>query len=257
VDSNTAQAALIWEQQEGSRVSRFREFALLTRTQVLEHCHTKQVFQGAAMQNFGKRLLLLGIVCLSCAALATTLVQMNLQQLTGNAEKVFRGRVLSIDSGSVAAGGAQLPTVTYKILVEESFKGEFAEIKEHRVAEIMMISNKTMARKGNYQRFSPLMHMPKLEIGQTYLLFTTQASKIGLSTTVGLGQGAFAIAGKPGTETAVNEFNNVGLFRGMQAPASVQSVTAARTAAAPSTLGHGPVAYSALAAQIRAIVGGK
>ena len=35
--------------------------------------------------------------------------------------------------------------------------------------------------------------MPQLAVGRTYLVFTTQPSEIGLSTTVGLGQGAFRI----------------------------------------------------------------
>ncbi|HEY1271905.1 MAG TPA: hypothetical protein VGF08_07965 [Terriglobales bacterium] len=210
------------------------------------------------MKNPGKRLLLLGFICLSSAMFATTLLQMNLQRLTGNAGKVFRGRVLSIDSGTVTAGGGQLPTVTYKILVEESFKGEFAGNEKQKVAVVTMVSNKMgNIRKGKFVRFSAFRDLPKLEIGKTYLLFTTQPSRIGLSTTVGLGQGAFRIAGKPGAETAVNEFNNAGLFRGMQAPAAAQAAPAARAAAAPSAAGSGPVAYSALAAQIRSIVGGK
>lgn len=90
------------------------------------------------MQKAGKRFLLLGVLCASCAMLATTLVQMNLTQLTDRADKVFRGRVLSIDSGSIAAGGGQIPTVTYKIVVEDSLKGDFAEVKDQKVAEIRM-----------------------------------------------------------------------------------------------------------------------
>jgi hypothetical protein len=209
------------------------------------------------MQKAGKRFLLLGMICISCAALATTLVQMNLAQLTGNADRVFRGRVLAIDSGHVAVGGGQIPTITYKIAVEETFKGEFETVKEQKVAEITMVG-KRAGKSGNQQRFSPLAHMPKLEIGQTYLLFTTRASEVGLSTTVGLGQGSFRIAGKPGSETAVNEFNNVGLFRGMAGPAGAQTQSNARiaTPAAPAS-GSGPIAYSELAAQIRSIAGGK
>jgi hypothetical protein len=210
------------------------------------------------MKRPGKRLMLLGILCLSSALFGTTLVQMNLQRLTGNAGKIFRGRVLAIDSGTVAAGGGQLQTITYKILVEEPFKGEFGGSEKQQVAVITMISNKLMKiSNGKYERFSPLINMPRLEMGQTYLLFTTQPSKIGLSTTVGLGQGAFRIAGKPGAETAVNEFNNVGLFRGMQAPAKTQAAPTTRTATVSSAADSGPVAYSELAAQIRSLVGGK
>jgi hypothetical protein len=209
------------------------------------------------MQKAGRRFLLFGFLCFSCAMLATTLLQMNLEELTGNADKVFRGRVLAIDSGHVAAGGGQLSTITYKILVEETFKGEFEEIKDRKVAEVTMISGKRTGQSGNIQRLSPLAHMPKLEIGQTYLLFTTRPSAIGLSTTVGLGQGAFHIGGKPGAETAVNEYNNVGLFRGMDAPTSMQAESTARRAAPATSSGTGPIPYADLAAQIRSLTGGK
>ena len=62
---------------------------------------------------------------------------------------------------------------------------------------------------------------------------TTPQSAIGLSTTVGLGQGCFSIFSRNKKLLAVNEFNNLGL--------GLSSV--------------GPGSYSELADAIRALVG--
>ena len=97
--------------------------------------------------------------------------------------------------------------------------------------------------------------MPELAIGQTYLVFTTQPSAIGLSAIVGLGQGAFRIEQVGKDEVAVNEVNNSGLFRDMTAP----SAPAARSLAAPPhppvSRRSGPISYDELARQIRTVLG--
>ena len=79
---------------------------------------------------------------------------------------------------------------------------------------------------------------------------TTRPSRVGLSTTVGLGQGAFRITGKGEAEQAVNEFQNANLGGSEDlaaVPALVRRGAAARA---------GPIPYSELASQIRALVGG-
>jgi hypothetical protein len=83
--------------------------------------------------------------------------------------------------------------------------------------------------------------VPRLHSGKEYLLFLTAPSSVGLSAPVGLGQGAFGLVQQGKEKAAVNGVDNVGLFRGMR--------TAARFA------GRGPINYSELASQIRAILG--
>jgi hypothetical protein len=75
--------------------------------------------------------------------------------------------------------------------------------------------------------------VPRLKMGSDYLLFTTRPSEIGLSTTVGLGQGAFSVYSEDKQDWAVNEFDNMGL--GID--------------------GSGPAPYSELAAKIQARLG--
>ena len=170
---------------------------------------------------------------------ATVMLQLDLQELTGRADKIFRGTVISVKESMIEAGGGELPSVTYRIAVDEMFKGEPTVVKgDEAVVEIRMIGSLEVDKvdeNGNIH-FSPFNEVPRLSVGSDYVLFTTPESSIGLSVTVGLGQGAFSVYpvdGADGEFMAVNEFNNAGL--GLN--------------------GDGPVEYDKLGAQIRALLG--
>ncbi|MGH8195818.1 MAG: hypothetical protein ACREQ8_15685 [Woeseiaceae bacterium] len=148
---------------------------------------------------------------------ATTVLQMTLDDLTSRADRVFRGNVMSAEPGSTEVGGGSVPTVTYKLLVDERFKGDYPSGEGKVVVTVTMLGS---LKKGgdvvNGQRhFTALPDLPELSVGQDYVLFTTKPSAVGLSTTVGLGQGAFKIYMSPDREElAANELNNAGLFDG-------------------------------------------
>lgn len=167
---------------------------------------------------------------------ATMMLQLNLQELTSRADKIFSGTVIGVKEGTISAGGGELPTVTYRIAVDEMFKGDATEVKgSEAVVEVRMIGSlevdKTDANGNTH--FSAFRDVPRLSVGSDYVLFTTPESAIGLSVTVGFGQGAFSVYSDDGESMAVNEFNNAGL--GLN--------------------GDGPVEYNKLSAQIRALLG--
>jgi hypothetical protein len=161
---------------------------------------------------------------------ADMVLQMSLNDLASRAERVFRGSVVSAEPGATDVGGGSLPTVTYRVLVEEEFKGSYPSTDGKSIVTVTMVGS---PKKGDQlvngqRRLSTLPDLPELNVGENYVLFTTKPSAIGLSTTVGLGQGAFKIYLSPeGQEIAANELNNAGLF-------------------------NGPVTYSQLASAIRA-----
>jgi len=175
---------------------------------------------------------------------AATVVQMNLQEMVNRADKIFRGTVLDAREGTVTAGGGQLPVVTYRIRVDESFKGSYSNVKGMQIAEIKMVGKLKPGSASTVRSLSPLSDLPRLEVGKEYLLLTTAQSSIGLSTTVGLGQGRFSLYGKPGQEVAVNDAKNYGLFNGM-APSPTTSIPPEGQ----------PLPYSDLASLIRDLVG--
>ena len=182
-------------------------------------------------------LLLLGLA-VSVPARAELVQQMNLDELTSNAGAIYRGTVLDARSGSVEAGGGELPTVTYVILVSDLVKGQpaNADPKKGMVVELTMLGRLKPVQQdsGDIRRFDSFMSFaPKLEIDKEYLLFTTQQSSVGLSMTVGVGQGAFRFLAN---DTVVNEVNNIGLFRDLDRGAFPEA---------------GPIEYAALVERLR------
>ena len=184
------------------------------------------------------------LAVITAPAGAAMILKMNLGQLTDRAEAIFRGEVLSAEPGKIAIGGGTLPTVTYRLRVDEAFKGEF-EAKDNASPEVeitMLGTFKASARSANQTRLtSSLPEVPKLRVGESYVLFTTAPGKSGLRSPVGLGQGSFRIyAGANKTELAVNELNNLGLFAG------------AGPAQRAGQGSEGPVTYTRLATAILA-----
>lgn len=204
-------------------------------------------------QTLGFRLVAFLALCALAApaAEAATVRQMNLEQLCDNGALIVRGKVLGAKEGTVAAGGGQIPTVTYRIEVEETFKGAVQEVKGLQVAEITMLGKLRPAEGSASRLAADLVDVPRLEVGRDYLLIATAPSAIGLSTTVGLGQGAFRVTGKAGQEIATNLVNNLGLLLGMESSATGAATTGVRAA---SEEAGGPLPYSFLAGLIRDLV---
>lgn len=165
-----------------------------------------------------RALLALLLLAASAPVAATTVLKMDLDDLADRADRIFRATVLAVEPGTVPVGGGELPTVTYRLRVDEAFKGEFdAAGKEAAVVEVTVVGSlkDSPYQQGDAARFSSLPKAPRLERGGEYLLFTTAPSALGLSTTVGLGQGAFKIyLDADRQEMAVNELGNLGLFDG-------------------------------------------
>jgi hypothetical protein len=180
------------------------------------------------------------LLALALPAGATTVLQMNLEEMCNNAERIMRVTVLGSREGSIAAGGGEIPTIIYTFRVDEAFKGSFDAGKEEPTVEVQVLGTFKSISAGGAERLFNLADMPRFEIGHDYLILTTQPSAIGLSTTVGLNQGLFKVSGRPGEEVVVNGNDNVGLFRGLDAPGGQAA---------------GPLPYSVLADEIRDIVG--
>ncbi|MGI9271062.1 MAG: hypothetical protein ACR2QT_04760 [Woeseiaceae bacterium] len=167
---------------------------------------------------------------------ATSVEHLNLEDMSAKADKIFRGTVISIAPGTVEAGGAELPTVTYTLKVDESFKGEYIIEKDDiRLVKVTMITDaKADPSSSGVRKLGFFRDVPQLTVGGDYLLFTSAESSIGLSTTIGLGQGCFDVSGG----AALNRAGNVGLFQN----------------AATAGPAKGPLAYDDLSSRIRSIL---
>lgn len=175
---------------------------------------------------------LLGLVLLAGPGLYASMVRMmDLGELCNRAGMIFRGTVVDVTTGTLEVGGGELPTVTYRVRVDETFKGDFSDAKDGAAfVEVRMLGEVKDVLVGNLRRFSKLPKLPQLTPGQEYVLMTTTPGPTGLSTTVGIGQGCFDLFYDDKVEMAVNELGNQGLY-------------------------DGPVAYDQLADDIRAHLG--
>jgi hypothetical protein len=179
-----------------------------------------------------------GLIAASFATLpradATTVKHFDLPRMTASAARVFRGTVTDVRPGTVNVGGGQLATTVYRIRVTETFKGEFATVKDITYADVEMIgSAKAGAERDGARHFSVFRDMPRLERGRDYLLFLTAESSVALSSPVGLAQGCFDIDTSIPSEPTANRANNAGLV---------------------ADVAKGPLPYAELAERVRNIV---
>jgi hypothetical protein len=181
---------------------------------------------------------------------AVNVRQMSLPELVANADRIVRGTVIAGDDTTVTAGGGQLPAMAYRIRVAETLKGAAAA---SGLLDVRLLARPKAAPAGSLRRGTVLQDVPEFRVGQEYLFLLTRPSAVGLSTTVGLGQGLFELRGRDGEEVAVNGANNVGLFGrpGAAAAAAPTPGATARSSAARSS--GGPIPYGTLASEIRAL----
>lgn len=161
-------------------------------------------------------LALISVGLASMTATAALVMQMGMADLVANADKVFRGTVIAREPGTVSAGGSEFSTVIYTVRVDDALKGNFGSGKDAAVVELTMLGSlKKDTQTGDVRHVSALNLNPDLSVGREYVLFTTSASAIGLSTTVGLNQGLFRVFNNAqGREMTANGLGNQGLFDG-------------------------------------------
>src|SRR5262245_59632016 len=87
-------------------------------------------------------------LCLSASAglEASTVMQLNLGESVQRADLIYRGTVLSVKADTVEVGGGQLPITVYRLRVDESFRGDFTEVKGMRIAELRTLGKLTTVR---------------------------------------------------------------------------------------------------------------
>lgn len=175
------------------------------------------------------------VLLISIPASATTVLELNLEEMVSRSGDIFRGTIEDFRTGTIEVGGGTLPTVTYVVRIDEILKGASSD-KPRTTIEFTMIGTvkEQASPVDGMARFSPLPELPEYEIGRDYLILLTPESSIGLRTSVGLAQGSFVIFNQDHEEVALNGLGNTNLGSGLS----------------------GPVRYEDLAAMIRGLVAG-
>lgn len=169
-------------------------------------------------------------------------VQRNLAQLTGRADVIVRGRVLSAKFEQHPQLH-NLNTVVVSLRVKEVLKGSAPATYTFRqyVWDIRDTFNTAGYRKG-----------------QELLLLMNRPSQFGLTSPVGLEQGRFRILhDSAGAATAINGRGNAGLFADIPAQVQARRITLSAGASKMIRVRHGAVRADDLSEVIRALVGKK
>lgn len=149
------------------------------------------------------------IVVLAAASLyATKLIHFNAAGMANNAAKIFTGICISATEGTQAIGSGTMYYTEYTFQVIEAIKG---------VPKGGTVTFRQLGQLSTKKQL--ILGMPSYVVDKKYMLFLGETTSIGLTSPIGLFQGAFLglAAQQNGGETFVNGYNNVGLFHGMDA----------------------------------------
>ncbi|HWP49910.1 MAG TPA: hypothetical protein VNM22_22340 [Candidatus Limnocylindrales bacterium] len=160
---------------------------------------------------------------LSYPAFAVTILPMSLVEMIDRADKIFVGICLSVQPDSIILEQTPLPVTTYTFEVIEPLKGTlpkkitFSQVGVNASSDLA-ISQSIPGKPVRIPFHIP--GMPTYHPGEEVLLFLSGESRIGLTSPVGLLQGAFfarkdKISGK---KFLVNGIQNAGLMPGHEGP---------------------------------------
>ncbi len=141
---------------------------------------------------------------------STTLLHRTLKALAENAERIFVGKCIAVREGELVFDEGKIYYTEYTFQVTHKIKGNLRETftfrqyglsRPRQVGENLMLYNRVPG-------------MPVYEEQQEYFLFLNRDSELGLTSPVGLFQGAFRVAVDIyGRKVAMNGLENRGLFR--------------------------------------------
>ncbi|NIR51917.1 hypothetical protein GWO43_25420 [candidate division KSB1 bacterium] len=145
---------------------------------------------------------------------STTLLHRNLKELVTIADRVFIGKCISVQGTEVQLSGGKIYATEYTFEVSESLKGSVGDVitfRQYGLSKPKQVGDELMY-------YGKIPAMPTYNENEAYMLFLGRDSKLGLTSPVGLFQGAFSIQqDNYGRQVAVNGIFNRGLFKDMDA----------------------------------------
>ncbi len=168
------------------------------------------------------RVLTLAVVALTTLLLlvpgaqAMKLKNQNLTQLISGSQSIVFGTVSHVTDGFDPKG---VPYTEVTIAVGSAAKGNLDEGNDYTFRQFGLLKPRNMGNGKIYLGVSP-EGFPLWREGETVVAFLRQPASItGLQTTAGMGQGKLVLR----DGELVNEYNNVGMFEGMDIDTSLLS----------------------------------
>lgn len=140
---------------------------------------------------------------------AAKLVPQNLKQLITSSESILSGQVQTVTDGISEQG---LPYTEVTIKVNTAAKGNHAKNSSYTFRQFGLTKPRVKSDGSQLIAVSP-EGFPRWHANETVVVFMYKAAKLtGLRTTAGMTHGKFVIQGGK----LSNEFNNFGLFKGIE-----------------------------------------
>lgn len=139
-------------------------------------------------------------------AYATKVKSVNLEQMVQGADRIFIGTCVAVEDGTVP--GTEIPITTYTFSVSERIKGVMGgtlTVRQFGVREPRIQGDQALVQR--------IPGMPVYRVGQEVVLFLVSDSSLGLTSPVGLFQGAFTVEEREGKKVLQNGNQNLGLFK--------------------------------------------
>ena len=133
-------------------------------------------------------------------ALATSVVPMNLVDLTARSSRIFEGVCTTISHGTVkdVAGTTDIPVVHYTFTIKDNLRGT--------EGQTITVSHLGTFQDGRHFFMKPeWLGIPNYQVGRSYLLFLNQNSVNGLCAPMGMVQGVFEIKDQQAYNLAGND----------------------------------------------------
>jgi hypothetical protein len=152
---------------------------------------------------------------------ALTVLQLNLEQLTGLSEKVFVGRCVDVTQEKDAKGRT-VQKVTFDVL--QMLKGEpEKQVTFQQLGFVEGAAGLDAATDVQVQSLD--RDLPHYQVGEESVVFLSAPGGSGITAPVGLGQGKFAVSGSGEAKTVVNAAGNRGLFIGANKSAKLKTMS--------------------------------
>jgi len=162
---------------------------------------------------------LVGLLATPLAS-ALTVLQLNLQQLIGLADRVFVGKCLSVKFDT-DGGGRPVQYVTYQ--VEDLIKGPASDRVTFK--QLGASDDQMQRQEGDLTVVSVFRELPRYQAGEESIIFLSEEGSLGLTAPIGLQQGKFAVAtDASGQKTVANGMGNHGLFMGLSQSPKVKAM---------------------------------
>lgn len=196
-----------------------------------------------------KILFSLAFVLAAAAASALTVLQLNLEQLTGLSDKVFAGRCVSVE-GEKDAAGRNVTKVTFD--VTENLKN--TPEKQVTFRQIGLVDGGDDIGMRDGMRIEGLdRDLPRYEVGEEAIVFLSAPGNSGLTAPVGLSQGKFSVVADGSARSVVNGAGNRGLMIGASQSPKLKALATTSAGKKLTANNGGEIPYSDFVSLIKSL----